>query len=160
MRRFFSSLGNPEPVEIQTANSRDNPVCQQGNLTLYARGMSGRSVVLNFPKSLVSDSFASNLVSLRSLLLLGWTVDWQRDRALLHTPDNIDTVILRCSNGMYIFPPLFVRPRHIEAQAATTRRSTPPTTQAAPPSQQATSDPSSLRVPPCALVEGARRDPE
>ena len=128
MRPAFSNLGPPMHIDIQTANSRDRPLCQQGNLTLYARGRTGQSVRIDFPGSLVSNTFASNLVCLRSLLILGWTIDWQTDQALLHTPDRSDTLALPCVDGMYIFPPLFIDPRYIQTGAAKTRQSpmTPP----------------------------------
>jgi hypothetical protein len=146
MRSSFSNLGGLKHIEEQTANSLNHPLCQQGNLTLFARGTSGRDVEIKFPGSLVSDNSASNLVCLRSLLILGWTVDWRKDQALLHTPDKTDTLILHFLNGMYVFPPLFSRSRHIEAGVANTRTSAtqtsaPSMARAAPSSQQASPAP-------------------
>ena len=138
-------------------SSLDRPLCQQGNLTLFARGTSSRDVEINFPGSLVSDTSASNLVCLRSFLILGWTIDWQTDQALLHTPDRTDTLVLPCVDGMYIS--LFIDPRYIQAGAAKTRQSpmTPP-----PPTRSTTNTrPSSTRMAPTQMAASSppRRAP-
>ena len=100
----FEATSFPELLSIQTAGPTEEFLCTTGILRIQCSGSHGQTLEIVLPNSLMSEGFTANLISLRALLLEGYSVTFRLKYAVMTTPSG-ERIFLQVDNeGMWVFP--------------------------------------------------------
>ena len=91
-------------INMHTSGAPCHTIAQVGTLCIYTRDIHGSSVELRLPETLMSKDFASNLLSLRALLLADYQIVFEKTQAVLITPSHQKVVLTDDEDGMWILP--------------------------------------------------------
>ena len=103
------SNATPTQISLRTATSDAEPLhALRGDVHLLVQAESGRDVLIHLRSAMVGGrGGAKGLICLHDLVLQKYVIEHKEDKALLHTPDGSETLVLPCINGMYTLGPAF-----------------------------------------------------